>query len=104
MNLKNIIKGKIALKEINRINLLFNKDDNINEYVITYNYKGQRWTEHIFTMSPQEAKDVVKLNRSSFQDRAYVTLKNVNKDIQLGFAHKSEIEKAIKFIEEQKNK
>ena len=42
MNLKNIIKGKIALKEINRINLLFNKDDNINEYVITYNYKGQR--------------------------------------------------------------
>ena len=51
-----------------------------------------------------EAKDVVKLNRSSFQDRAYVTLKNVNKDIQLGFAHKFEIEKAIKFVEEQKNK
>ena len=51
-----------------------------------------------------EAKDVVKLNRSSFQDRAYVTLKNVNKDIQLGFANKSEIEKAIKFVEEQKNK
>ncbi|MBQ9266479.1 MAG: hypothetical protein IJ186_05425 [Bacilli bacterium] len=32
----------------------------MNEYVITYNYKGQRRTEHIFAMSPEEAKDLFK--------------------------------------------